>query len=83
MIKNEKIEPELINVHKIFGGKEVVRFLKNSGHDFVEGLFYKAKHEGISTFVFADVPYEMIRNNDGSFTVREQEDIDFSTESLA
>lgn len=83
MALDHKVEPELINVHKIYGHKEVIRFLKNSGHEFVEGLFYNAKHTGSASFIFADVRYDLLRNNDGSFTAAPTQDIDYSTESLA
>lgn len=83
MALDHKVEPELINVHKIYGHKEVIRFLKNSGHEFVEGLFYNAKHTGSASFTFADVRYDLLRNNDGSFTVAPTRDIDYNTESLA
>lgn len=83
MALDHKVEPELINVHKIYGHKEVIRFLKNSGHDFVEGLFYNAKHTGSAMFYFADERWELFRNDDGSFTAKKSVDVDFSTESLA
>lgn len=74
---------ELINVHRVIGDKEVMKFLKNADHEFVEGLFYTAKRYGRSEFFFQDLKYEMLRNRDFSFTVQVAVEQDFSTEQFS
>lgn len=83
MALDRKIEPEFINVHRVFGPKEVILYLKNAEHNFMEGLFYHAKREGYVEFFYQSERYEMIRNDDESFTVRIAEDQDMTAESLA
>lgn len=80
---NGKVERELINVHIVNGDKEGIRYLKNAEHDLVEGLFYNAKHNGLSSFIYQGVQYDMVRNKDFSFTIRLSEEQRFSPESFA
>ena len=80
---DRKIEPEFINVHRVFGPKDVLMFLKNAEHDYMEGLFYHAKHEQHVEFFYQSARYEMVRNDDESFTVRLSEDQDLTAESLS
>ena len=74
---------ELINVHKVTGEKEAILFLKNAEKEFVEGVFYQAKHFGKGQFICKDVLYDVIRNKDYSFSILENPDQNLSSESLA
>lgn len=78
-----KEEFELINVHQVKGEKDVIIFLKNADHEFVEGLFYQAKHYGQSIFYFRSLKYNITRNRDTSFTIAPSEDQDLATEAYA
>lgn len=74
---------EMINVHQVQGDKDAVMYLKNADHDVVEGLFYTAKRYGISTFIFQDQRYDLVRNRDFSFTVRLSDDQVLTPESFS
>ncbi len=83
MALERKAVPELINVHQVYAHKDVIRFLKNSDKEFVEGLFYQAKRYGRAEFEFSDVSYVILRNRDFSFTIEENPDTDLSTEAFS
>ncbi len=74
---------ELINVHQVEGNKDAILYLKNADHNVVEGLFYTAKRYGISTFIFQDQRYDLVRNKDFSFTVRLSDDQVLTPESFS
>lgn len=74
---------ELINVHRVIGEKPAIIFLKNSEKDYVEGLFFQAKHMGTATFFFRDLKFEVIRNKDYSFTIRTSQDQELNAEQFA
>lgn len=76
-------QTELINVHQVTGERDVIYFLKNSEKDFVEGLFYQAKHTGQASFRYKDDRYLINRNKDYSFTIQVDPDQDITSESLA
>ena len=82
MSLNRKVEAEFINVHRVFGPKDVILFLKNAEHEYMEGLFYHAKHDRRVEFYFQSAKYEMVRNDDESFTIRLAEDQELTAESL-
>ncbi len=83
MALDRKPQVELINVHRVTAEKEVIRYLKNSEHEFVEGLFYTAKRYGQSEFMFNGLQYILRRNRDFSFTVEVSAEQNLTTESLA
>lgn len=83
MTLDRKPVAEMINVHRVFGDKDVIVFLKLSEKDFVEGLFYNAKRTGRAEFFYRDLRHEIIRNKDTSFTVRLDPEQDFTIEQFA
>lgn len=82
-LSREQPKPELINVHQVYGDKDVIIFLKNADHNFVEGLFYTAKHYGHSEFEFRSMKYDIVRNKDSSFRIAISAEQDFNTEQYA
>ena len=74
---------EMINVHMVNGDKNAILFLKNAGHDFVEGLFYKAKRFGRAEFYLLDVQYEIIKNKDFTFTIQQTPEQGLTTEQFS
>lgn len=77
-----KLPFELINVHKVYGATDVIVFLKNAEHNFVEGLFYRAKHTGRTEFIWRGLRYDLVHNRDASFTVSLSEEQDIATEQF-
>lgn len=79
----QTVSPELINVHRVQGPSEVVQFLKSADQEYVEGLFYNAKHVGQTSFPYAERTYDLVRNRDASFSVRLSPEQVVTTESLS
>lgn len=63
-----------INVHEVNGNVEAITFLQNTDFHFVEGLFFFAKRYGKSEFSYKGKNYELIRNRNITYTVREKPD---------
>lgn len=80
---DRKPKIEMINVHQVHGDREAIIFLKNAEHNFVEGLFYKAKRFGQTDFYWRDTKYDIIRNRDFSFTINPSPDQGVTTEQFA
>lgn len=80
---DRKIEDDLINVHRVHGDKNAIIFLKNSEHEYVEGLFYQAKHYGRSLFYFQGLRYDIMRNKDSSFSISMSEEQEINTEQYS
>lgn len=76
-------QAELINVHKVYGYKDLVNFLKNSAHEFTESLFYASKRTGRAEFYYKNEKYLILRQDDGSFVISKDEEQNYSTEQFS
>lgn len=63
-----------INVHSINGDLNAIEYLKYTDTHFMEGLFFFAKRYGRAEFDYKGKRYELLRNRNLTFTVRELED---------
>lgn len=62
-----------VNVHQVRGDKTAIDFLLNTDAHTVEGLFWMAKRYGKTEFDYHGVIYELIKNRDLTFTIKERE----------
>ncbi len=60
-----------INVHALNGDLNAIEYLKYTDTHFVEGLFFFAKRYGRAGFDYKGKRYELVRNRNLTFTVRE------------
>lgn len=82
-LKPVQPEFELINVHRVKGDKDIITFLKNADHEYVEGLFYHAKRYGQTEFTWHGLKYILRRNKDTSFSIVLSEEQEITTEQFA
>ncbi len=74
---------EMINVHRVFADKEIILYFRMSDPQMIEGLFYNAKRNRKTSFVYQGRTFDMTRNRDGSFTIKLSETQDYTTEAFS
>lgn len=69
--KKETTELKMVNIHQVNGDVSAINFLKNADFHWVEGIFLRAKQVGRAEFDFLGVMYELVKNRNLTYTVRE------------
>lgn len=69
--KKETNDLKMVNIHQVNGDVAAINFLKNADFHWVEGLFLRAKQTGRTEFDYLGVMYEMVKNRNLTYTVRE------------
>ncbi len=76
------VDYEPVNVHLVNGDLRAIRFLRDADDEWVEGLFFQAKHTGHVEFAVEGVRYTIVRNRNLTYTVSELVERATDVESL-
>ncbi len=66
------VEPEMVNVHMVYGDLFGIEFLRNAAMNVVETLFFRAKLRGRCEFRYKGTRFTIVRRKDLTYFVQEK-----------